>query len=211
MRPTPPRPADAPARRRGPGAWALGALLLAALLAGLPASAQVPRKPLADHRELKLLKREIGDDRRDLERLESRLARLQTLRTSRWIDQRAVGELDAAVYAEMQKEAIEHRLEIKPSTQGEVDHRHEAELTKRTGQITLAWAALHGRYSAPELKRRCDLLAELARMVRRELVEDIQLYLAMGGDPDFGPVTDADQEDHEPGPRPPAGATPSPR
>ncbi len=203
MRNPPPPPAIAPARRRGPGPWAGAALLLVGLLAAAPGAAQVPRQPLADHRELKLLKREIGDDRRDLERLDSRLARLEALRTSRWVDRRAIGELDAVVYAEMQREAQEHRLEIRPAAKGEVDHRHETQVKKRTDQITLEWAALYGRFTAPELKRRCDLLAELARMVRTELVEDIKLYLSLGGDPDFGPV--GAEPDEEQGARPGAG------
>ena len=208
--PTPP-PAFAPARRRGPGPWAGAALLLAGLLSAAPGVAQVPRQPLADHRELKLLKREIGDDRRDLERLDSRLARLEALRTSRWVDRRAIGELDAVVQAEMQREALEHRLEIRPAVKGEVDHRHEALVKKRTDQITLEWAALYGRFTAPELKRRCDLLAELARMVRRELVEDIQLYLSLGGDPDFGPVGSEPDEEAGSGPAPEVRKLPVPR
>lgn len=180
MPPSPPTTARA-ARRAWSRPLAGLALALGLVLPGPPPRAQLPRRPPADHRERKLLKREIHDDKRDLDRLLVRLGRLDALRMSRWPEPRALSEFDAVVHEEMLREALEHRLELSPRVRGDADHQHRTAERRRTDEITRAWADLAGRYSGVDLKRRWDLLSELADLTRRELEEDVKLFTAMGG------------------------------
>jgi hypothetical protein len=192
------------------------AAALAAALALAPGAAGAepsppPKAPLKDHRELKLYKREIADDRRDLDRLRARLDRLDTLRAARTLDPRAVEELDRKVHAEMVKEAKEKQLETHP----ELGHaaRASSPLPTATGkgfryftaadearvdEITKEWVAEMKGVSRSGLERRRALLAELVELTRIELEDDLRAFVEKGGDPMSIPALPDEGEDEEP-------------
>lgn len=177
------------------------ALLAAAGPVAAPAQPQPqPRSaPLVDHRDLKRYRREIAEDRRGLERLRSRVVRLDALRAARALDVRAVDELDRKVHAEMLREARAKLLEARPR----LGHAARAASPKpiaggsirfftaadeaRVDQITVEWAALRGRTGRADLDRRRALLAELAELYRVELEDDLRAYREKGGDPEAIP------------------------
>jgi hypothetical protein len=195
---------------------ALAAALLAAALAlapgaGLAEPSPPPKPPLKDHRELKLYKREIADDQRDLQRLRARLERLDALRAAAALDVRAVQELDRRIHDEMLKEAKEKKLETHP----ELGHAARASATAplnggkpfrfftaadeaRVDQITAEWAAEMKKVTRAGLERRRALLAELAELTRIELEDDLRAFVEKGGDPASIPPPSADEPDDEP-------------
>jgi hypothetical protein len=178
-----------------PGACASLALVLAA--SGWAAAGEPPPRsaPLLDHREVKLFRREIADDLKDLERLRARLERLDALRAARRLDVRALDALDARVHQEMVAEAREKRLEARPRL-GEAARRSAAGpvapggVTRfftaadeaRVDQITVEWSALRGRAGRADLEARRALLAELLTLTRVELEDDLRAFREKGGD-----------------------------
>lgn len=166
-------------------------------------SAEEPRRsaPILDHRELRLFKRELADDLRDLRVLRARLRRLEALLAAKVVDARAVAELHARVHREMLKEALEHRLTSRPGLGEEARRRSPHPVTVpqgsrgpgvprfftaadeyRVAAITDEWAALQGRHSRPDLLARRALLAELIELGRVELEDDLQAFKEKGGD-----------------------------
>jgi len=200
---------------RPPPSTALNALALAAALILAPGLAAAeptapPKVPIKDHRELKRYKREIADDRRDLDRLRARLERLDALRAARTVDVRAVQELDRKVHDEMVKEAREKQLEVHPHLGDAARQSSQAPVAgagpvrfftaadeARVDQITVEWAALEGQATRAGLDRRRSLLAELVELTRVELEDDLRAFVAKGGDPGSIPA-DEDVEDEAP-------------
>lgn len=170
-----------------------------ALASAAPARAVEPpprSPPIVDHRELKLFKREIADDRKDLERLHARLDRLDALLAMRALDARALEELDRKVHGEMVKEAQEQRLAAHPTLGHAARVSSEAPLAggspgrfftaadaARVDQITAEWAALRGKVGRADLAARRALLAELVELTRVELQDDLRAFKEKGGDP----------------------------
>lgn len=183
---------------RPPPPLAFAALALAAALAAWPrAAAAEARPPPAprDHRDLKLYKRELADDRRRLDRLRARLDRLEALRSARSLDARALDELDRKVQEELATDSRKRLLEAKPalgqavrvtstSPQGGGPARYlTAADEARLERIALEWTACRGRLAPADLDARRALLAELVELGRVELEDDLRAYFEKGGDP----------------------------
>lgn len=196
--------------RPPPARALLPALALLAAAGPLAAPAQPqpqPRSaPLVDHRDLKRYHREIAEDRRGLERLRSRVVRLDALRAAKVVDARAVEELDRKVHAEMLREARAKLLEARPRLGHAARTASPAPLAGRSlrfftaadearvDQITAEWAALKGRTARADLDRRRALLVELAELCRVELEDDLRAYREKGGDPEAIPELPEDDE-----------------
>jgi hypothetical protein len=137
------------------------------------ASAKGAKGP-RDYREVKLLTRNILDNRRDLARLVSRRVRLAWLENARTLDRRAVAELDAAVQNELDQKALKLKLEVQPFTPLALDQA----LAER---FAGAWREQRGRFGPAGVERRLALLEELIGVTRQDLVAALLAYRERGG------------------------------
>jgi hypothetical protein len=170
-------------------------LALIALLAAAPTAparaeeASAARRP-RDYREVKLLKRAIADNRKDLSRLSSRRVRLLWLSQARVLDARAVGELDTAVQFDVEQRLVRQRLEA----------RRGAEATQevlRLEAVAADWKKLRGRFAPADLERRLGFLNQLIQATRKDLLADVRTYRELGGE--GLPALPADEEDESEG------------
>ena len=177
---------------------ALAAALLLAL-AGPGLAAGPSRTALVkDHRDLKLFKRELVEDRRILDRLRARMERLTSIYSSRVLDTRAVWELHAKVQEELWRDARVRRLQVLPTIQAAAQAR-AAEAPggapeplspgwgpqddRRVEQIPEEWAALRDKLARADVEARYKLLAERVALARFKLSHDLSAFRSLGGDP----------------------------
>ena len=192
------------------------ALLLAAALLLAPAAAagEQPRSALVkDHRDLKLFRRELVEDRKVLDLLRSRLERLTSLYSARVLDPRSIGELHARVHEELQRDARASQLRTLPTIQDATQARAAVPGSTfsiaqrgwlppdqmRVDQIPPEWAALKDRYALADVEARYKLLSERVALARFKLSADLKAFRWLGGDADD--LEDEAAEDEAPAAR----------